>query len=101
MGKLIRYCPSIRPLLISAIQPHLLTMLQHADAVKPLSDFYDLWATGKERRALVRGFYPREVKVFEGQDGDKGLEEVLEGLGADGKGRERILEGVEKVVMQV
>ncbi|KAK8869901.1 hypothetical protein IAR55_000469 [Kwoniella newhampshirensis] len=103
MTKLIRYCPSIRPLLIPHLAPHLLTLLNHAHAVAPLSDFYDLYASAKERRMLVRGFYPREVKVFDGgkQTGEvKGLEGTLEDIG-DGKGRERILDAVEKTVLDV
>ncbi|WVN85230.1 uncharacterized protein L203_100375 [Cryptococcus depauperatus CBS 7841] len=103
MSKLIRYCPSIRPLLIPHLAPHLLTLLNHAHAVAPLSDFYDLYASAKERRMLVRGFYPREVKIFDGakQGAEaRGLEVSLEELG-DGKGRERVLDLVEKTVLQV
>ncbi|WWD15825.1 hypothetical protein CI109_100249 [Kwoniella shandongensis] len=103
MTKLIRYCPSIRPLLIPHLAPHLLTLLNHAHAVAPLSDFYDLYASAKERRMLVRGFYPREVKVFDGgkQAGEvKGLDGTLEDIG-DVKGRERILDAVEKTVSDV
>ncbi|OCF39876.1 pumilio domain-containing protein [Kwoniella heveanensis CBS 569] len=103
MSKLIRYCPSIRPLLIPHLAPHLLTLLNHAHAVAPLSDFYDLYASAKERRMLVRGFYPREVKIFDGakQGAElKGLEGSLEDMG-DGKGRERVLDVVEKTVLDV
>ncbi|TYJ56605.1 hypothetical protein B9479_002697 [Cryptococcus floricola] len=103
MSKLIRYCPSIRPLLIPHLAPQLLTLLNHAHAVAPLSDFYDLYASAKERRLLVRGFYPREVKVFDGakQGAEvKGLEASLEDMG-DGKGRERVLDAIEKTVTDV
>ncbi|KAL7422168.1 Pumilio y domain member 6 [Cryptotrichosporon argae] len=98
MAKLIRYCPSIRTPLITQLAPHMSTLLSHADAVRPLSDFYDLWASAKERRGLVRGLYPKEVRVFEGDDA-KGLEEVLADMAESG--RERILEGVEKTVLDV
>ena len=100
MSKLIRYVPSLRPLLIDAIRPHLTTLLSHAHAVQPLSDFFDLWASAKERRLLVRGFYPREVALFDGGKGEEGLEGTLEGFG-DGKGRERVLDGIEKTVLDV
>ncbi|WVR05080.1 hypothetical protein IAU60_002092 [Kwoniella sp. DSM 27419] len=103
MSKLIKYCPSIRPLLIPQLAPHLLNLLNHAHAVAPLSDFYDLYASAKERRLLVRGFYPREVKIFDGakQGAEvKGLEGSLEDIG-DGKGRERVLDLVEKTVLDV
>lgn len=114
MGKLIRYCPSIRPLLIPALAPHLTSLLFHADASTPLSDFFDLWATSKERKLLVRGFYPKEVQIFDGQGvGAKGknagasagedvknLEGILQDMG-DGKGRERVLDGIEKTVVDV
>lgn len=102
MGKLIRYCPSIRPLLISAIAPHISQLIFHAHAIDPISDFYDLWANGAERRLLVRGFYPREVALF---DGGKeatdvpGLEGSLEQTAE--AGRVRVLEGVEKTVLDV
>jgi pumilio family protein 6 len=103
MAKLIRYCPSIRPLLIPKLTPHLNMLLSHAHALSPLSDFYDLWASPRERRLLVRGFYPREVRIFDGaKEGIeiKGLEGTLEDMG-DGKGRERVLEGIEKTVTNV
>ncbi|WVQ77987.1 hypothetical protein IAT38_000068 [Cryptococcus sp. DSM 104549] len=103
MSKLIRYCPSIRPLLIPQLAPHLLNLLNHSHAVAPLSDFYDLYASAKERRMLVRGFYPREVKIFDGAKQGvevKGLEGSLEDIG-DGKGRERVLDLVEKTVLDV
>lgn len=101
MAKLIRYVPSIRPLLIPAITTHLSTLLAHAHAVQPLSDFFDLWASAKERRLLVRGFYPKEVAIFDGGKGEEGLEGTLEKMGAEGKGRERVLDGVEKTVLDV
>lgn len=104
MSKLIRYAPSIRPLLIPSLTPHLITLLSHAHAVQPLSDFFDLYASSKERKLLVRGFYPREVRIFDGaKDGAelKGLEGCLEDMGEDGKGRERVLEGVGKTVLDV
>ncbi|WWC69567.1 uncharacterized protein I206_103510 [Kwoniella pini CBS 10737] len=104
MSKLIRYCPSIRPLLIPQLAPHLLTLLNHSNAVTPLSDFYDLYATSKERKLLVRGFYPRELKIFDGgkqASETKGLEAFLEDIGTDGKGRERILDSIEKTVLDV
>jgi pumilio family protein 6 len=101
MAKLIRYCPNIRPLLIPALTPHLANLLSHAHAVGPLSDFFDLWASARERRLLVRGFYPREVVIFGDAKGEKGLEDVLEGMGSEGRGRERVLDGVEKTVLDV
>ncbi|WVW83234.1 hypothetical protein I302_105253 [Kwoniella bestiolae CBS 10118] len=105
MSKLIRYVPSIRPLLIPKLTPTLLTLLNHSNAVTPLSDFYDLYATSKERKLLVRGFYPRELKIFDGGKQGievKGLEGSLEDLiGDESKGRERILDGVEKMVLDV
>jgi len=114
MGKLIRYCPSIRPLLIPALAPHLTSLLFHADASQPLSDFFDLWATSKERRLLVRGFYPKEVQIFDGHgvgkksknagatagEDVKNLEGILGDMG-DATGRARVLEGVEKTVTDV
>lgn len=103
MSKLIRYCPSIRPLLIPHLAPQLLNLLNHAHAVTPLSDLYELWASAKERRLLVRGFYPREVKIFDGAKQGvevKGLEASLEDMG-EGKGRERVLDAIEKTVLDV
>jgi pumilio family protein 6 len=100
MSKLIRYCPQIHDDLIQAINPHLLSLLEHADASQPLGDFYEMYATNKERRTLVRGLYPREVKVFDGKVGDKVLEEVLVGLG-DGAGRNRVIDEVERTVNTV
>lgn len=102
MGKLIRYCPSIRPLLIPSIASRLPQLLYHAHAVEPISDFYDLWANGAERRMLVRGFYPREVALFDGgkESADVvGLEGALEATSE--AGRARVLEGVEKTVLDV
>lgn len=101
MAKLIRYVPALRPLLIPALTPHLSTLLSHAHAVQPLADFFDLWASAKERRLLVRGFYPREVAIFDGGKGDEGLEGTLAAMGGEGKGRERVLEGIEKTVLDV
>ncbi|WWC85370.1 uncharacterized protein L201_000233 [Kwoniella dendrophila CBS 6074] len=108
MSKLIRYCPSIRPLLIPKLTPNLLNLLNHSNAVTPLSDFYDLYSSSKERKLLVRGFYPRELKVFDGvtkqgqnQDQVQTLENFLEDIGNDGKGRERILDGIEKTILDV
>ncbi|OCF71984.1 pumilio domain-containing protein [Kwoniella mangroviensis CBS 8886] len=105
MSKLIRYVPSIRPLLIPKLTPTLLTLLNHSNAVTPLSDFYDLYASSKERKLLVRGFYPRELKIFDGGKQGievKGLEASLEDLiGDESKGRDRILDGVEKTVLDV
>ncbi|KIR26820.1 pumilio domain-containing protein [Cryptococcus deuterogattii LA55] len=103
MSKLIRYCPSVRPLLIPHLAPQLLNLLNHAHAVTPLSDLYELWASAKERRLLVRGFYPREVKIFDGAKQGvevKGLEASLEDMG-EGKGRERVLDAIEKTVLDV
>lgn len=102
MSKLIRYCPSIRPLLIPVISRHLTAMLFHADAVQPISDFYDLWASAKERRLLVRGFYPREISIFDGGKTGQdvpGLEGSLEQTNE--AGRERVLDSVEKTVLEV
>ena len=101
MAKLIRYVPALRPLLIPAITPHLSTLLAHAHAVQPLADFFDLWASAKERRLLVRGFYPREVAIFDGGKGEDGLEGTLEKMGGEGKGRERVIEGIEKTVVDM
>jgi len=111
MGKLIRYCPSIRPLLIPTLSQHLTSLLFHADASQPLSDFFDLWASSKERKLLVRGFYPKEVQIFDGLkvkgkgvnvDGEvKGLEGALEDMGDEGKGRERVLNDIEKTIADV
>ncbi|ORX39750.1 armadillo-type protein [Kockovaella imperatae] len=100
MSKLIHYVPQLRPLLIPAITPHLRSLLFHAEAVGPLSDFFDLYASAKERRLLVRGFYPKEVKIFAEGKGEEGLQEVLEGMG-DGAGRSRVLSQVEKTVVDV
>lgn len=100
MSKLIRYVPQFRTLLIPAITPHLSSLLSHAHAVGPLSDFFDLYASAKERRLLVRGFYPKEVKIFDGEKGEEGLEGTLSHMG-EGKGRERILDGVEKTILDV
>ncbi|RSH91237.1 pumilio domain member 6 [Saitozyma podzolica] len=100
MSKLVRYCPQIRPLLIKDLAPHLSKLLFHEHAVQPLSDFFDLYASAKERRLFVRGFYPREVLLFDGgKDGEAAtLEETLEKMG-EGKGRDRVLDGVEKAVL--
>lgn len=102
MSKLIRYCPSIRPLLIPVISRNLTSLLFHADAVQPISDFYDLWASAKERRLLVRGFYPREISIFDGGKTGAdvpGLEGSLEQTNE--AGRERVLDTVEKTVIEV
>ena len=98
MAKLIRYCPSIREPLILAIQPHVTQILLHADAVKPLSDLYDLYSTARERNLLMQGFYPKEVGIFDKAAGSKRLEEILDGLGS---GQERVIEGIEKAVLNV
>lgn len=60
---------------------------------------------------LVRGFYPKEVQIFDGLkvkgkgvdvDGEvKGLEGALEDMGDEGKGRERVLNDVEKTITDV
>lgn len=102
MAKLIRYCPSMRPLLIPVISRHLTSLLFHADAVQPVSDFYDLWASAKERRLLVRGFYPREIAIFDGGKGGAdvpGLEGSLESMNE--AGRERVLDACEERVLEV
>lgn len=98
MSKLIRYCPSIRPLLVPVIAKNITSLLFHAHAIQPISDFYDLYASAKERRGLVRGFYPREVAIFDSAD-IQGLEQALES--APEAGRTRILEGVEKSVLDI
>jgi pumilio family protein 6 len=87
-------------LLIKDLSPHLPKLIFHEHAVQPLSDFFDLYASAKERRLLVRGFYPREVKIFDGgKEGEAlGLEETLERIG-EGKVRERVLDGIEKAVL--
>lgn len=102
MSKLIRYCPSMRPLLVPVISRHLASLLFHADAVQPVSDFYDLWASAKERRLLVRGFYPREIAIFDGGKAGAdvpGLEGSLEATNE--AGRERVLDAVERTVLDV
>ena len=101
MSKLIRYVPALRPLLIPTLTPHLRSLLFHSEAVGPLSDFFDLHASAREKRLLVRGFYPKEVAVFAEGKGEEGLAEVLEGMGNEGKGRERVLAQVEKTVLDV
>lgn len=101
MVKLIRYCPTIRPVLMQDLAPHLTQMLFHAYAVGPLSDLYDLYSTAAERKALLRGLYPKEVKIFNGDKASTAsLAETLEAM-TDAKARERVLEGVEKVVLNV
>lgn len=101
MGKLIRYCPSIRPLLAQAIAPHITSLLFHSEAVVPLSDFYELYATSKERKLLVSGFFPKEATLFESKSADTPtLEEVLVKI-PEGKGKERILEHVGKAVQDI
>lgn len=102
MSKLIRYATSIRPLLVPVIAKNIQSLIFHAHAIQPISDFYDLWASAKERRGLVRGFYPREVAIFDGgKEGldTQGLEEALESTSE--AGRTRVLEGVEKAVLDV
>lgn len=60
---------------------------------------------------LVRGFYPKEVRIFDGLKETKGKEiskvpetgtlaDALVAMG-DGKGRERVLDGIEKTVLDV
>jgi pumilio family protein 6 len=98
---LIRYCPSIRPDLITDLTPALPSLLAHAEAVQPLSDFFDLYANSREKKQLVRGFYPKEVRIFDGEDGKTGemdMAETLEKMG-EGQQRARVLEGVEKNVL--
>lgn len=100
MSKLIRYCPSIRGDLIADLTPALPSLLSHAEAVQPLSDFFDLYANARERKQLVRGFYPKEVRIFDGEGGKSGeldMAETLEKMG-EGQQRARVLEGVEKNV---
>ena len=85
------------------LTPHLASLLAHAHAVQPLSDFFDLYASSRERRLLVRGFYPREVIIFDApKDAGEvhGLEGTLEGMG-EGRGTGRILDGIEKTVLDV
>lgn len=101
MSKLIRYCPSIRPDLIADLTPALPQLLAHAEAVQPLSDFFDLYANSREKKQLVRGFYPKEVRIFDGEGGKSGemdMAETLEKMG-EGQQRARVLEGVEKNVL--
>ncbi|KAL1411281.1 Pumilio y domain member 6 [Vanrija albida] len=104
MSKLIRYCPTIRPKLIPHITKNITSLIFHAHAISPISDFYDLYASPKERRLLVRGFYPREVALFDGagKDAEKdvaGLEAALEATSESG--RERVIDGVEKTVLDI
>jgi pumilio family protein 6 len=92
--------PSIRPAIIEAITPHLQPLIFHTFACSVIADFFELYATPKEKRLLVRGFYPREVQIFDGAKGEKGLEALLEET-TEQKSRERILEQLEKTVIEM
>ncbi len=67
VSKLIRFLPSIRPHIILEILSSIPSLLLHANAIQPLSDFYDVYANGNEKKWMVRGFWPKEVLVFEGE----------------------------------
>lgn len=88
-------------------------LLFHAHACSPLADFFELYASPKEKRLLVRGFYPKEVLLFDGvgvgKDGkaaaeagksSDGLQAVLDGM-KDGKARDRVLEELNEKIVHV
>lgn len=111
MAKLIRHCPSVRLSMISQLSPHIPTLIAHSHAITPLADFYELHASSKERRLMVRAFYPKEVLLFDGlgiggttpegkdeikKNVEKGIEikglvKTLEGMG-EGAIRTRVLD---------
>ncbi|KAJ9125350.1 hypothetical protein QFC22_000310 [Naganishia vaughanmartiniae] len=121
MSKLIRHSHTVRPKIIAEITPDVPQLLFHSHACGPLADFFELYASPKEKRLLVRGFYPKEVLLFDGvgvgkeaavnvvekaqEKGKeasevKNLEKVLEGM-TEGKMRERVLEEMNEKVVHV
>jgi pumilio family protein 6 len=102
--------PSIRQSLIRQISPDIPQLLFHTHACPVIADFFELYATPKEKRMLVRSFYPKEVIVFESvaNSGDAEgkvqdvptLEQVLAGM-SEGKGRERILDELAEKITHV
>ncbi|KAJ9109007.1 hypothetical protein QFC21_000333 [Naganishia friedmannii] len=115
MSKLIRHRQ------VFQITPDVPQLLFHSHACGPLADFFELYASPKEKRLLVRGFYPKEVLLFDGvgvgkeaavnvvekaqEKGKeatevKNLEKVLEGM-TEGKMRERVLEEMNEKVVHV
>lgn len=112
---------TVRPKIIAEITPDVPQLLFHAHACGPLSDFFELYASPKEKRLLVRGFYPKEVLLFDGvgvgkeaaanvvekaqEKGKeatevKSLEKVLAEM-SEGKMRERVLEEMSEKVNHV
>lgn len=120
MAKLIRHCPSVRLSIVSQITPFIPNLISHSHAVTPLADFYELHASSKERKLMVRAFYPKEVLLFDGlgvggtspENRDeikrnvergveiKGLVETLKGMG-EGAVRSRVLEQIKERIAAI
>lgn len=92
--------PSIRLSMISQLSPHIPHLISHSHAITPLADFYELHASSKERKLMVRAFYPKEVLLFDGLglggSTPEGKDEIKKNVekGVEIKGLVKTLEGM-------
>ncbi|KAI0746468.1 ARM repeat-containing protein [Daedaleopsis nitida] len=95
--KLIRFCPSYRPVILREFQGHVLKLLLHREASGVLADAFELYANAYERSILLRDFYGKEASLFtvtagseeEKERSKRGLRGLMEGL--EGDRRKRVL----------
>jgi pumilio family protein 6 len=106
--------------MISQLSPYIPNLLGHSHAVTPLADFYELHSSSKEKKLMVRSFYPKEVHLFDGlgiggtspegkeeikKNVEKGIEvkglvETLRTMG-EGAVRTRVLEQIKEKISTV
>ncbi|TBU44642.1 ARM repeat-containing protein [Dichomitus squalens] len=89
--KLIRLCPSYRPIILRELQGSVLRLLLHREASGVLADAFELYANAYERSILLRDFYGKEASLFtvtagseeEKERSKRGLRGLMEGLEGD------------------
>ncbi|KAF8316109.1 ARM repeat-containing protein [Clavulina sp. PMI_390] len=94
--KLLRYCPSLRPSILSEFHDHVMKLLLHREASPIIADAYELYANAPERDRLLLDLFGKEAALFQpstaatsSAQGPRGLQAVL--LGADSERRKRVL----------
>ncbi|KAI0764723.1 ARM repeat-containing protein [Fomes fomentarius] len=95
--KLIRLCPTYRPIILREFQGHVLKLLLHREASGVLADAFELYTNAYERSILLRDFYGKEASLFtvtagseeEKERSKRGLRGLVEGL--EGERRKRVL----------
>jgi hypothetical protein len=62
--KLIRVSPASRAIIFPELIPHVPRLINHREASGILEDAYALWCTAKERTAMMRQFWGKEMLLW-------------------------------------